>query len=251
MPTLKVRFDYLTLIHSSTGLVALLPSPGHDASLEYSGFATRLRSASVTLLRDGAIATGSKPLQATDTPGYLFLKDIMIFSDMPANAGAAPKAKYLRESVANLPELNARVILPDGTITPRTTKTTAPMYEFRKTVLGVESTMALGFESLEYETSLDKNSKYQLHIEQPGCLPVVIDVTSGGTVVIANADRESSNTKPMPWFELGYLLNLLELQPMDFLLPVLQAKFISCPNNEPCEPVVSGSVTLLAKAGKS
>jgi len=244
MATLKIRFDYMTLIHSDAGLVCLLPSAGHDASLTVGGFNTPLRGAHITLRRGGAIVTGTRPLMAHSEAGLLMVSDIMSFCSAPQNAAAAPQARFLRDAVPDLPELNARVVLPDGIIEATTKKTTGPLYEFRKTVLGVESRLALGMESVEYQTPLVEDEDYRLQIEQPSG-SVALDVSSGADVVIANSDRKSAHTNPLPWFELSYLLNLLELQPMDFLLPVLKKKFISSPNNEPCESIVSGRLTML------
>jgi len=234
VPILTIEIKYMALLYSHEGLTVLLPSSGHDASITKGGTTIPLKGAEVVLERDNAIVTGSSNVRVTNPKGLLFLDQLMAYAGKKANSAKVPRNELLTRSVDQLPELNARIALPDGTLNGDPTPNPVP-YEFRSGGTVIEMSRSSAF----YHIDLAVGARWTLRVLNTN---IALDVSSGGTVVIANSDRPSANVMGEPWFEFRHLLDLIDLEEMKYVYPTLVLGTIT-PNENPCGSMVCGSVT--------
>jgi len=222
MATLQFEFEYMNLLYNHAhGLTALLPSAGHDAILRVGATVVSLKSANVILLRDGAPWLGSSPSVVTTDGVAEFIDVATVLPGIAAPRGGAviPRAEIMNGAVPDLPELNARVSLPNGTLTylmPRSNK--APQrWDFVDVVTGALTRRA-PTDLANLTVPVEPQRRYELQIVS-ALSPQVIPLSPGDTAHFQNADRPTRDTGNPPWYEIRYLLDLLDLPDIEYPMP--------------------------------
>ena len=239
MNTLTITSRYLALYVGNSGLTMLLPSAGHDATLVAGSTSIALRGASVWLERDGAPMRSSKPASARSNTGLMHIdRDILTFVDLDRTVGGSKvRADVLSRPIEQLPELNARVTLPAGVLQGATLRGAPSRYAFRRKG---GSALPLGGDSVTYDIALPDGPRYTLVI-QTGVQRVDIDVTQGGAITIANADRPSRDTSTPDWIEIRHLYDLLDWPNLEYPYPsAAKGKSVMTPWVDPCMGILAG-----------
>ncbi len=239
--TIGIAFNFMALFYNHTGgLTSLLPSSGHDATLTYRDHEVKLQSADVWLLRDGKPFSGKKAATIMGGPG-LHVDDIL--KAVGRKPGAKPTQKVLKDPMESLPELNARVVLPPGELThvkSQDGESSAPWMFFKNDDhSGHKMLTAKTTDRAEYAIPTEANVRYSLVVNGPHSR-YHLDLSPNEQIEISNADRPTRDTAVRPWFEISYLLDLLNLGDGRYPVPFPDLGAPLTPNKPRCSPLMSG-----------